>query len=103
MKKIKKSYKNFGEKIDIMRIEKNLSYDRLSLAVGIPTSYIYYIVNRKVKSPPKTEIIIKFANFFGVPPEYFFEYRVKLIIDRINSHPEELEIIENALLKKDKE
>lgn len=98
----KKTYRNFGEEIDILRIEKNLSYDRLSLAVGIPTSYIYYIVNRKVKTPPKNEIILKFANFFKVPPEYFFEYRVRLLNDHINKYPEDLDILEKALSEKDK-
>jgi len=79
-----KSYKNFGDATDELRIKAGLSYDRMSLEVGIAQSYLYHIINRRKASAPKDEIIKKIAEFFHISPYYFFEYRMRRLEDYIN-------------------
>ena len=67
----KLTYKNFGEAVDNLRIEKNLSYDRMRLSIGMTASYLYSIMNRRVASAPKNEVIEKIATYFNLKPEYF--------------------------------
>ena len=74
---MKKTYKDFGEALDILRVEGDWSYDRLSLKLGIANSYVYHMINRRTKSAPKDEIIKKVAAFFRLEPEYFYEYRLR--------------------------
>ncbi|MHB8276341.1 MAG: helix-turn-helix domain-containing protein [Candidatus Humimicrobiaceae bacterium] len=88
---MKKTYKCFGEALDILRVENDLSYDRLSLKLGIANSYVYHMINRRTKSAPSDEILTKIANFFGLEPEYFFEYRIRKMIKFIEENKEFLD------------
>ena len=55
----KVTYKNFSEVFYMLRIENNLSYDRLELSIRMTTSYLYSLINRRIISAPKNEIIEK--------------------------------------------
>ncbi len=96
---MKKTYKSFGEALDELRVEAELSYDRLSLKVGITQSYLYYIINRRANSAPNNKIIEKVAKFFGVEPDYFFEYRLRKMIDYVNDNREFLDHCEKESKK----
>lgn len=61
---MKKTYKNFGEALDILRVENDLSYERLSMKLGIANSYVYHMINKRIKSAPSDEIIEKVAKYF---------------------------------------
>ena len=80
----KKTYKNFGDAVDELRMEAGLSYDRMSLEIGIAQSYLYHIINRRKASAPKDEYIEKIAEFFHITPYYFYEYRLRRIEDFID-------------------
>jgi len=84
----KKTYKSFGDAIDELRMGAGLSYDRLSLEVGIAQSYLYHIVNRRKASAPKNEIIKSLADFFHVDPGYFYEYRLRQLLEFIDQNRE---------------
>lgn len=79
-----KTYKNFGDAVDELRMKAGLSYDRMSLEISIAQSYLYHIINRRKASAPKDEIIKKIADFFHISPYYFFEYRLRRLEDYIN-------------------
>ena len=96
---MKKTYKSFGEALDELRVEAELSYDRLSLKVGITQSYLYYIINRRADTAPNNKIIEKIAKFFGLEPEYFFEFRLRKMIDFVNDNREFLDHCEKESRK----
>ena len=100
---MKKTYKFFGQAVDDLRIESNLSYDRFSLAVQIANSYLYYIINRRHKTAPKDEIIKKIATFFHLEPEYFFEYRLRKHNEYLEKNPKLLDKCEELLQKSKKQ
>ena len=96
---MEKTYKNFGETLDKFRVAADLSYDRLALALGIANSYTYSIINKRVKSAPSDKIIKLVANYFHVEPEYFYEYRLRRMLEFINDNREFLDHCEKESKK----
>lgn len=88
---MRKTNKDFGAALDELRIENDLSYDRLSLQIGMTASYLYSIINRRIASAPKDEVIKKIADYFGVSPEYFFEYRLRKFIKFVEDNRDYLD------------
>lgn len=81
-----KTYDDFGEAVDKLRVNADLSYDRMALEIGIPHSYLYNMINKRRISPPKDKIIKKIADFFHVRPEYFYEWRKKRFLEFVNEN-----------------
>jgi len=96
---MKKTYKNFGEALDVLRVEAELSYERMSLKLGIANSYVYNMINRRTKSAPSNEMIKKIAMLFHVPPEYFYEYRLRKMLEFVDDNREFLDYCEKEAKK----
>ena len=96
---MRKTYKDFGAALDELRVEQDLSYDRLSLQINMTASYLYSIINRRIASAPKDAIIEKIAKFFSVEPEYFFEYRLRKMIAFVEDNREFLDHCEKERTK----
>lgn len=94
----KKTYKKFCEALDTLRVDKDLSYDRLALFIKFPSSYTYSIINRR-HSAPKNRIIEQIAKSFNIEPEYFLEYRIRKLVTKIEEEPKILDKIEDFLNK----
>lgn len=88
---MKVTYKNFGEALDELRVDNDYSYDRLALALGIANSYVYHMINKRMKSAPSDEIIKKIANFFHLEPEYFYEYRLRKMLELVDKNRQYLD------------
>lgn len=81
---------DFGNALkDIMR-KRELSYNQLSYKCGLSGQYLNQIVNRK-SLPPKDENLIKIAKALEIEPEYFFEYRLRILINLLNDAREYLD------------
>lgn len=96
---MKKTYKNFGEALDVLRVEAGLSYERLSLKLGIANSYVYNMINRRTKSAPSNEIIEKIAGLFHIEPTYFYEYRLRKMLEFVDDNREFLDHCEKEAKK----
>lgn len=72
------AFKDLKEKL-------NLSLGQISIKTGLSKSFLSFIMNNKVL-PPKDKFIEKIARALGVEPEYFFEYRLRRLIDFINEN-----------------
>lgn len=96
---MKKTYKSFGESVDELRVEHEYSYDRLALAIGMTSSHLYSLINRRIASAPEDKILIKIAKFFNLEPEYFFEYRLRKMIKFVQENKEFLDHCEKELPK----
>jgi transcriptional regulator with XRE-family HTH domain len=94
-----KTYKNFGEALDILRVEHDLSYERLSIKLGIANSYVYNMINRRTKSAPSNELIEKIASIFQIEPTYFYEYRLRKMLGMLDSNREFLDHCEKEFKK----
>jgi transcriptional regulator with XRE-family HTH domain len=100
---MKKTYKDFGDALDTLRVQADLSYDRLSLGLGIANSYVYHMINRRTKNAPSDEIIKKIADYFHLEPEYFYEYRLRRMLEFLDSNREFLDHCEKESKKYSKD
>jgi len=88
----KKDYEDFANAFYQLKIDNNdISYGKISLSIGMLVSTINALVNRKRATPPSDEVIKKIAKFFDVKPEYFYEYRLKKLLEYIDSNREFLD------------
>ena len=88
-----KTYDDFADAFYKLKKENgDISYGKISISLGIVESTINALVNRKRANPPSDEMIKKIAKFFSVKPDYFYEYRLKQLIDFINSNREFLDL-----------
>lgn len=96
---MRKTYKDFGEALDELRVESDLSYEQFSIQINdvikpkksITTSNIYAIINRRNASAPDNKMIEELAQFFNIKPEYFYEYRLRKLLEFINDNREFLD------------
>ena len=54
-------------------------------------STINALANRKRANPPLDEVLNKIAKYFKIKPEYFYEYRLKILLEFIDSNREFLD------------
>ena len=95
----KKTYKDFGVAMDELRNDVGVSFDTMSFKIGIAQSYLWGLANRRRASMPKEELINKIADYFHVPPAYFYEHRLRKTLDYINKNRKFLDVIERAMKK----
>jgi len=82
------AFKDLKEKL-------NLSLGQISIKTGLSKSFLSDISNNKVL-PPKDEFIKKIAQAFKVDPNYFFEYRIRRLIEFINENRDFLQYYINC-------
>jgi transcriptional regulator with XRE-family HTH domain len=77
----------FGPTIERLMDETGTTYRALADACGLSAGYLNHLVhgNRPV---PSNDVIKTLARCLGVDPEHFREYRLRVIIARLEAKPE---------------
>jgi transcriptional regulator with XRE-family HTH domain len=77
----------FGATIERLMAETGLTYRGLAAKTGLSAGYLNHLVhgNRPV---PSKDVVARLANALGVEPEYFREYRLRVISDRLEEMPD---------------
>lgn len=96
---IKKSYKDFGETIEELRQNARISYDTIAFGIRRAQSYVYGICTRRKRLLPTDYQVKEFADFFHVIPEYFYEYRLKKMLEYVDKDRAFLDHCEKELKK----
>jgi transcriptional regulator with XRE-family HTH domain len=80
----------FGATVQRLMAENGITYRGLADKTGLSAGYINHLVhgNRPV---PSDDVIQNLANAFGVDPEHFMEYRLRVITERLEKMPELLD------------
>src|SRR4030042_731040 len=86
-----KTYLDFGVAMDELRKKSGVSFDTMSFKIGIAQSYLWGLANRRRASMPKEELIKKVAEYFELPPSYFYEWRLRRFLDFIDGNREFLD------------
>ena len=85
----KKSYDDFADAFYKLKKENgDISYGKISMATGILEATINALANRRRANPPTKETIDKIAKFFHVTPDYFYEWRLKKLLEFMNEKRE---------------
>ena len=86
-RKRKFSEESFGSTIERLMNEERLTYRGLAARTGLSAGYLNHLVhgNRPV---PSKDVVARLASALGVEPEYFREYRLRVIADRLEEMPD---------------
>ena len=99
-----KKYTNedFADALLELKEQSGLSYMQIAIKSELSDTYLVNIVKRK-NLAPKDENIEKIAKALGVEPEYFFEYRLRRLVDFINENRKYLnEFLDHVEIKEKK-
>jgi len=77
----------FGPTIEQLMADTGTTYRGLADKADLSAGYLNHIVhgNRPV---PSNDVIARIADSLGVEPEYFREYRIRAITDKLEEMPE---------------
>ena len=80
------SEETFGATVERLMGETGLTYRALANQTDLSAGYLNHLVhgNRPV---PSNDVVEKLAGAFGVEPEHFREYRLRVITDRLEAMP----------------
>jgi hypothetical protein len=56
---------------------------RLAIESGIERGYLWKVVRRRGYKTPSVRMAEAVASAFGLPPDYFPEYREGIVVDRV--------------------
>ena len=76
-----------GPTMERLMTETGLTYRALADKTDLSAGYLNHIVhgNRPV---PSNDVLARLAGAFGVKPEHFREYRIRVITDKLEQMPE---------------
>ena len=76
-----------GPTMERLMAETGLTYRALADKTELSAGYLNHIVhgNRPV---PSNDVLARLAAAFGVKPEHFREYRIRVITERLETMPE---------------
>jgi transcriptional regulator with XRE-family HTH domain len=77
----------FGPAVERLMNESGVTYRALAAKTGLSAGYLNHLVhgNRPV---PSNDVVGTLAAALGVEPEYFREFRVRAITERLEAMPE---------------
>ena len=86
-RKRKYSEEDFGRTIERLMGETGLTYRGLAAKTGLSAGYLNHLVhgNRPV---PSNDVVETVAASLGVEPEFFREYRLRVITEKLEAMPD---------------
>ena len=77
----------FGPAVERLMNETGVTYRALAGKTGLSAGYLNHLVhgNRPV---PSNDVVETLADSLDVEPEYFREYRLRVIADRLEERPD---------------
>ncbi|MEO5633257.1 helix-turn-helix transcriptional regulator [Gaiella sp.] len=85
----RRAYSDDGLGVTMERLmtETGLTYRALAEKTDLSAGYLNHIVhgNRPV---PSNDVLARLADAFGVKPEHFREYRIRVITDKLEQMPD---------------
>ena len=85
------THKDFADALFELKQDTGLSYMQIAVKARLSDTYLINIVNRK-NLAPNNENIKKIAKALRIEPEYFFEYRLRRLINLLKSNREYLDL-----------
>jgi transcriptional regulator with XRE-family HTH domain len=77
----------FGPAVERLMNETGVTYRALAAKTGLSAGYLNHLVhgNRPV---PSNDVVETLAGALGVDPEFFREYRLRVITEKLESMPD---------------
>lgn len=79
---------SFADEVPRLLEERGWSIRRLALEAGVERGYLWKVIRRRGYKTPSLRMAQSVAAALGLPPDYFPEYRERIVIDRVKRDPE---------------
>jgi transcriptional regulator with XRE-family HTH domain len=96
-RKARLSREPFGLAVERLMAESNATYRGLGSKTGVSGGYLNHLVhgNRPV---PDDDVIERIAHALDIEPEYFRKYRLRLLVERLETMPEAVDRLYKRLV-----
>jgi transcriptional regulator with XRE-family HTH domain len=81
------SKEQFGPTVERLMLETGTTYRELAGRAGVSAGYVNHIVHGN-RPLPANDLIEAIAKALDVEPDYFLEYRLRRIAERLEAMPE---------------
>ena len=81
----KQTDRAFADEVPLLLKERGLSLRALARRVGVSDSYLSRVLRRADYKTPSPQLTQRVAKVFGLPADYFPEFREAFVIERIRS------------------
>ena len=78
----------FADEVPLLLKRRGMSLRALAKQIGVSDSYLSRVVRRANYKTPSPELTRRVARVFGLPDDYFPEFREASVIERIRSEPQ---------------
>jgi len=95
----KKTYKDFGLILEELKDDSEISYEKMGITIGMNPSTLQRMAKIRAVKLPDYEVMEKVAKFFHISPAFFYEYRLRKVLDFINDNRKFLNLVERAMKK----
>lgn len=83
------SEERFPRAVLVLMRRKPCTFRQLAEATGLSAGYVHHLTNNK-RPVPENEVIERFAEALGVQPDYFIEYRHRLVLEALANDPDKM-------------
>lgn len=89
----------FGPTIERLMADSGLTYRALAAKTGLSAGYLNHLVhgNRPV---PSNDVVERLAEALDVDPSHFREYRLRVVTERLEARPEQIDRLYTRLAAK---
>ena len=95
----RRTNKPFADEVPRLLKERGWSIRRLALEAGVERSYLWKVIRRRNYKTPSLRMAESVAVALGLPPDYFPEYRERIVIDHVKRDPKARDEVFDRLLK----
>lgn len=87
----------FVELLPALLEERGLSLNATARAAGVSQAFLWSVVNQRAYKTPSPALVAKVACALGLPEDYFAEYRLAWVVERLRGDPDLLDALYDEL------
>lgn len=92
----KKTYEDFGIILEKLKNESGSAYERMGIEINMNPSTLQRMAKTRAVKLPDYDVMEKVAKYFHLDPEFFYEYRLRKVLDYIDENRKFLNVVERA-------
>lgn len=87
----------FGETLQALMSETKTTFRVLGERTDLSAGYLNHLAHGN-RPAPSTDVIVSIARGLGVDPDHFREYRIRLVVERLEASPAQLDRLYRRLV-----
>lgn len=82
----KKTYEDFGIILEKLKNESGSAYERMGIEINMNPSTLQRMAKTRAVKLPDYDVMEKVAKYFHLVPHFFYEYRLRRLLDFIDEN-----------------